>query len=245
MNTVPASGGSAEHAVRTVLVVEDEADLAGVIRDYLVSAGYAVECTADGFSALHLAATAQPDLIILDRMIPGLDGAEVCRRIRAMSTVPIILLTALGTEEDRILGLERGADDYITKPFSPRELVLRVGSVLRRSVAEFTPESSVRVGRFFLDPAAHVITRDGVELTLTGREFDLLAFLLRHPNQVFRREDLMRGVWGWEFGDSSTVTVHVRRLREKIEAVPTRPDFLHTVWGVGYRFDLDAAGEAG
>lgn len=236
-------GAAAGAGSRTVLLVEDELDLAGVIRDYLVTAGYVVESTADGFSALHLASTTDPDLIILDRMIPGLDGAEVCRRIRESSVVPIILLTALGTEEDRILGLEHGADDYITKPFSPRELVLRVGSVLRRSVGEFTPESTVTVGPFHLNPASHVATRDGEALNLTGREYDLLAFLLRRPNQVFSREELMRGVWGWDFGDSSTVTVHVRRLREKIEDLPTSPRFLQTVWGVGYRFDASADGD--
>lgn len=243
MSMMVGPGRAAGTGSRTVLLVEDELDLAGVIRDYLVGAGYVVESTTDGFSALHLAATTEPDLIILDRMIPGLDGAEVCRRIRASSVVPIILLTALGTEEDRILGLEHGADDYVTKPFSPRELVLRVGTVLRRSIGEFTPESTVTAGPFHLNPAAHVVTRDGEVLTLTGREYDLLAFLLRRTNQVFSREELMRGVWGWDFGDSSTVTVHVRRLREKIEDVPTDPRFLQTVWGVGYRFDVSSGGD--
>ncbi|WP_420030141.1 response regulator transcription factor [Psychromicrobium xiongbiense] len=226
---------------RRILLVEDEELIAGVVRDYLLTAGYQVESASDGFTALHLAAHTAPDLIILDRMLPGLDGVEVCRRIRATMSVPIILLTALGTEDDRILGLEMGADDYVTKPFSPRELVLRVGSVLRRSVKEFTPEPVIELADFRLDPAARQVSRRGEQLTLTTREFDLLAFFLRHPHQVFSREDLIRAVWGWDFGDLSTVTVHVRRLREKIEANPTEPALLHTVWGVGYRFDVPAA----
>lgn len=223
---------------RKILLVEDEEVIAQVVRDYLIKAGYQVELASDGFTALHLASATNPDLIILDRMLPGLDGAEVCRRIRQTMSMPIILLTALGTEDDRILGLEMGADDYVTKPFSPRELVLRVNSVLRRSVKEFTPEPVVELAGFSLNPASRVVSLAGVELALTAREFDLLAFFLRRPNQVFSREDLIRAVWGWDFGDLSTVTVHVRRLREKIEANPTNPMFLHTVWGVGYRFDV-------
>ncbi|HEV7166353.1 MAG TPA: response regulator transcription factor [Micrococcaceae bacterium] len=226
-----------EVANRRVLVVEDEETIANVVRDYLLQSGFLVDVAADGFAALHLAKTHAPDLIILDRMLPGLDGAEVCGRIRLTMSVPIIMLTALGTEDDRILGLEMGADDYVTKPFSPRELVLRVKSVLRRSVKEFTPEPPVELAGFALDPAARTAGRDGRELVLTAREFDLLAFFLRRPNQVFSREELIREVWGWDFGDLSTVTVHVRRLREKIERDPTKPDLLRTVWGVGYRFD--------
>ena len=227
---------------RKILLVEDEEVIAQVVRDYLVKAGYQVEQASDGFTALHLAGSTHPDLIILDRMLPGLDGAEVCRRIRQTMSMPIILLTALGTEDDRILGLEMGADDYVTKPFSPRELVLRVNSVLRRSVKEFTPEPIVELAGFSLNPASRVVSLDGVELALTAREFDLLAFFLRRPNQVFSREDLIRAVWGWDFGDLSTVTVHVRRLREKIEKNPPKPVFLHTVWGDGYRFDAPGGG---
>jgi DNA-binding response OmpR family regulator len=147
------------------------------------------------------------------------------------------MLTALGTEDDRILGLEAGADDYVTKPFSPRELVLRVRSVLRRSLPAFSPEPPVEVGGFDLNPAARTVSRHGRPLALTAREFDLLAFMLRRPRQVFSREELMKAVWGWDYGDLSTVTVHVRRLREKIEDDPTRPSILKTVWGVGYRLD--------
>ena len=176
-------------------------------------------------------------------MLPGLDGVEVCRRLRQTMSVPVIMVTALGTEDDRILGLEMGADDYVTKPFSPRELVLRVKSVLRRSIKEFTPEPPVEAAGLELDPASRTVTHRGVPLALTVREFDLLAFLMRRPHQVFSREELIKAVWGWDFGDLSTVTVHVRRLREKIEANPTKPELLKTVWGVGYRFD-SAAGNA-
>lgn len=234
---VSTQAATSEPGNRRILLVEDEQTIAGVVRDYLLKAGFQVDIAGDGFSALKLAASRQPDLVLLDRMLPGLDGVEVCRRLRQSMTVPVIMLTALGTEDDRILGLEVGADDYVTKPFSPRELVLRVKSVLRRSVKEFTPEPTVEVSGFVLDPASRTVTHHGSPLSLTVREFDLLAFLLRRPNQVFSREELIKAVWGWDFGDLSTVTVHVRRLREKIEDNPTRPELLKTVWGVGYRFD--------
>ncbi|MHC6231838.1 response regulator transcription factor [Arthrobacter sp. MMS24-T111] len=239
MNTVQPGADPRDVGNRRILLVEDEATIATIVHDYLVLAGFQVDMAADGFSALHLARMHNPDLVILDRMLPGLDGVEVCRRIRLTQSMPIIILTALGTEDDRILGLEMGADDYVTKPFSPRELVLRVKSVLRRSIKEFTPEPPVELAGFILNPASHVVTYRGRNLTLTAREFDLLAFFLRRPNQVFSRDVLIKAVWGWDFGDLSTVTVHVRRLREKIEANPARPVLLKTVWGVGYRFDQD------
>lgn len=222
---------------RRVLVVEDELTLSDVVRGYLLQAGFQVDVAHDAFTAMHLAATREPDLILMDRLIPGLDGAEVCRRLRATTDVPLIMLTALGTEEDRITGLEAGADDYITKPFSPRELVLRVESVLRRSLREFDPEPPVEGGGIWLDPGSRTAKLGAEPLTLTLREFDLLAFFLRRPGQAFSREELIKAVWGWSFGDLSTVTVHVRRLREKIEADPKHPRLLTTVWGVGYRFD--------
>ncbi|WP_426998827.1 response regulator transcription factor [Pseudarthrobacter sp. N5] len=237
MNTTQPQQAHTEIGNRRILLVEDEQTIADVVRDYLLEAGFQVDLAQDGFTALHLASTRQPDLIVLDRMLPGLDGVEVCRRLRETMSVPVIMLTALGTEDDRILGLEVGADDYITKPFSPRELVLRVKSVLRRSVQEFAPEPAVELAGFSLNPAARTVTHHGRPLSLTVREFDLLAFLLRRPNQAFSREDLIRAVWGWDFGDLSTVTVHVRRLREKIEEDATRPLLLKTVWGVGYRLD--------
>jgi DNA-binding response OmpR family regulator len=240
----PAGHGAAERIPdpgnRRILVVEDEATLAGVVRDYLVQAGFQVRIAGDGFSALDAAAAWQPDLVLLDRMLPGLDGVEVCRRLRRAMSVPVIMVTALGTEDDRILGLETGADDYVTKPFSPRELVLRVKSVLRRSIKEFSPEPPVEIAGFVLDPGARTVLHRGQPLALTLREFELLAFMLRRPRQVFSREELIKAVWGWDFGDLSTVTVHVRRLREKIEDDPTEPRLLKTVWGVGYRFDPEA-----
>jgi two-component system response regulator VicR len=222
---------------RRVLVVDDDPTVSEVVCSYLRSAGFIVESVADGLSAVETAARIRPDLVVLDRMLPGIDGVEVCRRIRADRPVPVIMLTALREEEDRIVGLEAGADDYLAKPFSPRELVLRVQSILRRSLPEFAPEAAVELGDFRLDVASRRVTQRGTNLALTIREFDLIAFLLKHPRQVFSREELLRAVWGWEFGDLSTVTVHVRRLREKIEFDAAHPALLSTVWGVGYRFD--------
>lgn len=229
---------------RRVLVVEDDPTVAEVVADYLRSAGFVVDHASDGFAAIEAVERIAPDLVVLDRMLPGIDGVEACRRIRATRAVPIILLTALGSEEDRIRGLEAGADDYVTKPFSPRELVLRVQSVLRRSLTEFAPESAVERGPFSVDPAARVALLRGAPLSLTVREFDLLAFFLKHPRQAFSREELLSAVWGWTYGDLSTVTVHVRRLREKIELEPTRPTWLTTVWGIGYRFDIGEDADA-
>ncbi|MCX4679138.1 response regulator transcription factor [Streptomyces sp. NBC_01433] len=224
-----------------VLVVDDDPTVAEVVTQYLTRAGYDVARAADGPAALELHAARPPDLAVLDLMLPGMDGLEVCRRMRAHGPVPVIMLTARGDEDDRILGLETGADDYVTKPFSPRELVLRVNSVLRRAKADATlPRRSATLegAGLVLDPAARRATREGRVLALTLREFDLLAFLLHHPGRVFTREELMREVWGWDFGDLSTVTVHVRRLRGKVEADPARPNLIRTVWGVGYRLDL-------
>ncbi|MHC3820804.1 response regulator transcription factor [Streptomyces sp. DT9] len=224
-----------------VLVVDDDPTVSEVVAGYLAGAGYEVARAADGPAALECFARRRPDLVVLDLMLPGMDGFEVCRRMRAHGRVPVIMLTARGDEDDRILGLETGADDYVTKPFSPRELVLRVDSVLRRAHAAPIPagRSALLEGAgLVLDPAARSATREGGALALTLREFDLLAFLLRHPGRVFTREELMSEVWGWDFGDLSTVTVHVRRLRGKVEADPARPELIRTVWGVGYRLDL-------
>jgi two-component system response regulator ResD len=222
-----------------VLVVDDDPTVAEVVAGYLDRAGFAVDRAADGPGALARADARWPDLVVLDLMLPGMDGLEVCRALRGRGPVPVIMLTARGEEDDRVLGLEFGADDYVTKPFSPRELVLRVESVLRRSRTATRERSTVvlRAAGITLDTAARRATRDGDELSLTLREFDLLAFFLRHPGQACDREELMRKVWGWEFGDLSTVTVHVRRLRGKIEDDPAAPKLITTVWGVGYRFD--------
>ncbi|MEO6200129.1 MAG: response regulator transcription factor [Cryobacterium sp.] len=230
---------------RRILVVDDDPTVSEVVCRYLRAAGFVVEEAADGAAGLLAAERLRPDLVVLDRMLPGLDGLELCRRIRTGWAIPVIMLTALGQEEDRIDGLEAGADDYVAKPFSPRELVLRVQSVLRRSASESIPDSRIDVGGFSLDASAHEIRLDGEPLMLTVREFDLLAYLIWRPNRVLSREDLLRSVWGWEFGDLSTVTVHVRRLREKIEADPAQPRMLNTVWGVGYRFDPVPLGTPG
>jgi DNA-binding response OmpR family regulator len=222
--------------------VDDDPTVSEVVAGYLDRAGFTVDVAADGPAGVAAAAARPPDLVVLDLMLPGMDGLEVCRRIRAHGPLPVIMLTARGDEEDRVLGLEVGADDYVTKPFSPRELVLRVESVLRRvgTLAATRTEPAapqLRSGPLALDPTARRATRSDSELALTTREFDLLEFFLRHPGRATSREELMRQVWGWEFGDLSTVTVHVRRLREKVEDDPARPRLINTVWGVGYRFD--------
>ena len=229
-----------------VLVVDDDATVAEVVASYLRRSGLRTKLAADGPSAVAAAHAKLPDLVILDLMLPGFDGFEVYRRLATLGGPPVIMLTARGEESDRILGFELGADDYVTKPFSPRELALRAMSVLRRSRGshEERPQdgaglaASLKVADVELDLSRHVATRGGRPLALTGREFDLLAFLLSHPGQAYTRDELMRLVWGWEYGDQSTVTVHVRRLREKIEADPAAPTLLVTVWGVGYRLDL-------
>ncbi|MFI9361578.1 response regulator transcription factor [Kitasatospora sp. NPDC053057] len=229
-----------------MLVVDDDPTVAEVVTGYLARAGHHVDRAADGPQGLALARAHRPDLLVLDLMLPGIDGLEILRRLRASADgadLPVVLLTAKGDETDRILGLELGADDYVTKPFSPRELVLRVQSVLRRSRAGAAVRPAggrVVSGDLTLDPQARRVHRGGRELLLTVREFDLLAFLLRHPRTVFSRQELMERVWGWEFGDLSTVTVHVRRLREKVEDDPAAPTLITTVWGVGYRYDPTA-----
>jgi DNA-binding response OmpR family regulator len=221
-----------------VLLVEDDPTVAEVVSRYLSRSGLTVTHVHDGLEAVEAAGTVEPDIIVLDLMLPGIDGLEVCRRVRASRDVPIVMLTALGEESDRVLGLEVGADDYLTKPFSPRELVLRVQSVLRRTIPA-VPVSGrpLQDGDLLVDLAARHARRAGVTLTLTAREFDLLAFLLGHPGRVFTRTELLEQVWGWSFGDESTVTVHVRRLREKVEPRPAEPTRLVTVWGIGYRWD--------
>jgi len=225
-----------------VLVVEDDATVAEVVGRYLERDGYQVEVLTDGAMALARALSSPPDLILLDLMLPGMDGMEVCRRIRGTAPTPIIMLTARGQEGDRVLGLELGADDYVAKPFSPRELTARVRAVLRRSVAAAGSkpagrEGFLRAGAIELDPTARTVRVAGRDASLTAREFDLLAFLMDQPHRVFRREQLLEDVWGYTFGDTSTVTVHIRRLREKIEPDPAAPTHIKTVWGVGYRFE--------
>jgi two-component system, OmpR family, response regulator ResD len=224
---------------RSVLVVDDEPTISEVVGRYLSRAGYEVRTAADGGSALAEVAERRPDLVVLDLMLPGIEGLEVMRRIRdhGRHGTAIILLTAKGEEIDRVVGLRLGADDYVVKPFSPAELVARVDAVLRRVGATTAPETPLRYGDLVIDPAARRVTVEDEEVALTQREFDVLLFFARHPGQAFTRQQLMDRVWQYAFyTDTSTVTVHIRRIRAKIEPDPAAPRFLETVWGVGYRF---------
>jgi two-component system, OmpR family, response regulator ResD len=224
----------------TVLVVEDDPTVAEVVSRYLSREGYAVTAASDGYAALRAAETRWPDLVVLDLMLPGLDGLEVCRRLRLRASVPVIMLTARGDVDDRVAGLELGADDYMSKPFSPRELIARVHAILRRARSE-RPEpvrqEVIEAADLRADVAARALTKRGSPVAVTAREFDLLTFLMSHPRRAFSREELLEHVWGYTYGDTATVTVHIRRLREKIETDPARPRLVATVWGVGYRFD--------
>jgi DNA-binding response OmpR family regulator len=221
----------------TVLVVDDEPIVREVVVRYLQHEGYTTLEADDGDKARIVLEAERPDLVVLDVMLPGTDGLELCRWIRAKSELPVILLTARGEEADRIVGLELGADDYVTKPFSPRELAARVRTVLRRSAPPADENQRLSFDGLELDAATREVRRQGEELKLTAKEFDLLWFLASNPRKVFSRDQLMSRVWGYEAAlDTGTVTVHVRRLREKIEESPSHPRFLQTVWGVGYRF---------
>jgi DNA-binding response OmpR family regulator len=227
-------------APNRILVVEDDRTVAEVVTRYLEREGFVVESVGDGNEALARADAQLPDLVVLDIMLPGLDGLEVCRRLRSRAPIPVVMLTARGSEEDRVLGLELGADDYVSKPFSPRELTARVKAVLRRAgspLGEVDSEGTVEYDGLQIDFGAREARVRGELATLTAREFELLAFLVRRPRQVFRRDELLEHVWGYTYGDTSTVTVHIRRLREKIEDDPSTPRRITTVWGVGYRFD--------
>jgi len=222
----------------SVLVVDDEPVVREVVVRYLRREGYATLEAGDGDAARRLIETEDPGLVVLDVMLPGADGLELCRWIRGRSGLPVILLTARGDEADRIVGLELGADDYVTKPFSPRELVARIRTVLRRSNAQPEQVDRLEVGDVVIDGSSRQVLRGTSPVALTGREFDLLWFLASHPRHAFSRDQLMDRVWGYHAAvDTGTVTVHIRRLREKIELDPSRPKHLQTVWGVGYRFD--------
>ena len=226
----------------TVLIVDDEPTIVEVLARYMERAGYETHQAADGPEALRLADLHRPDLVVLDLMLPGIDGIEVMRRLheRPGERVAVILLTARGEESDRLVGLRRGADDYVVKPFSPAELVARVGAVLRRvsraAEVEDADEPAIEHGPLRIEPATRRVFLDGAELSLTQREFDLLAYLAAHPGRVYSRDQLMDAVWEYPFyTDTSTVTVHVRRLRAKLGDDPAKPRFIETVWGVGYR----------
>jgi DNA-binding response OmpR family regulator len=221
----------------SILVVDDEPTITDVVSRYLERAGYTTRIAGDGAHALRLAGESRPDLVVLDLMMPGMDGLEVMRRLREHERVSVILLTAKGEHSDRIIGLRLGADDYVVKPFSPGELVARVDAVLRRVNPSPVPVGPIAFDDLELDPAARRVTLRGEVVQLTVLEFDLLLHLARHPGQVFSRDQLMDAVWQYSFyTDTSTVTVHMRRLRAKIEDDPSNPRRLQTVWGVGYRF---------
>jgi len=228
---MPDSTRADDAAVARVLIIEDDETLAEVVATYLEREGFDVDVATDGGSGLARALSTEPDLVVLDLMLPVLDGFEVCRRLRQVVPIPVIMLTARGEEDDRIAGLELGADDYLTKPFSPRELTARVKAVLRRA------GGGVAARPITLDVVAHEAHRSGDLLALTAKEFDLLAHFMAHPRRAFRRDELLEQVWGWTYGDTATVTVHVRRLREKVEQDPSQPRHLCTVRGVGYRFE--------
>jgi DNA-binding response OmpR family regulator len=219
-----------------ILIVDDEPTVREVVGRYLRREGFETIEAADGREAVALAADA--DLVVLDLMLPQVDGLEVCRQIRSTRNTPIIMLTARAEETDKLVGLGIGADDYMVKPFSPRELVARIGAVLRRASARVGPDDVIRVGDLRISPATRSVERSGAALDLTGREFDLLLFLARNAGQVFTRQQLLDDVWDYTFaGDDATVTVHVRRLREKVEPDPARPRYVKTVWGVGYKLE--------
>jgi DNA-binding response OmpR family regulator len=224
-----------------ILIVEDEPSIAEVVGLYMKRAGYQARIAVDGKQAMIFFERQTPDLVILDLMLPEVDGFALTRWLRDRSDVPIIMVTARREEVDRIAGLEMGADDYVVKPFSPQELVSRVRAVLRRLGREQTEAESERSLSFdglMIDPRSRVVTVKESEVELTAKEFDLLYLLARHPKQVFTRDQLLERVWGGtEYIDAGTVTVHIRRLREKIEAEPSKPQRLLTVWGVGYKYE--------
>jgi DNA-binding response OmpR family regulator len=230
-----------------VLGVDDDPNVSEVVGRYLEREGCRVEALTDGRTALDRMLADPPDLVVLDLMLPEIDGLEVFRRLRALAPVPVIMLTAKGDEADRVVGLELGADDYVAKPFSPRELAARVKVVLRRArgpLAGVLPPGPLRLvdGDLVVDVAAREARLGGELVALTARELELLVFLMRSPRRAFRREELLQEVWGYSVGDTSTVTVHVRRLREKVEADPAAPCRIVTVWGVGYGWEGDGSG---
>jgi DNA-binding response OmpR family regulator len=224
----------------TILIVEDEPNVAEIVSLYIKRAGFLPVVIADGQQAFDSLQKQIPDLVLLDVMLPGMDGLSLIRWLRQHSNVPIILMTARGEEVDRISGLEMGADDYVVKPFSPQELVSRVKAVLRRAhpVELDQNQKALLFDDLLIDPNSRQVTLRGSEILLTAKEFDLLFLLAKHPRQVYTREKLLDEVWGLaDYIDQGTVTVHIRRLREKIEAIPSQPCYIQTVWGVGYKFE--------
>ena len=225
-----------------ILIIEDDADIAAIERDYLELGGYEVSVCTDGAAGLAAALEQPFDLLLLDLMLPGMDGFTICRKVREAKDIPILMVTALGKDVDKIRGLGYGADDYIEKPFSPSMLVARVKAHLaqyRRLKPAAAETTLLAAGPLAVDTACHQITKNGVPVPLKNKEYELLLFLMRHPDQVFSREDLYEMIWGLEsMGDNITVAVHINRLREKIEKDPSAPEYIQTVWGVGYRLKI-------
>ncbi len=223
-----------------IMLVEDEPSISEVVTLYLKRAGFQVEAFDDGAKALEKLQQNLPDLLVLDLMVPNVDGYEITRWLRDRSDVPIIILTARRSEADRIAGLEMGADDYVVKPFSPQELVSRVRAVLRRThrMDEQEGEQTLDFGDLCIDPQTRLVNLRGTEISLTAKEYEMLWHMACHPRQVFTRDHLLERVWGMvDYIDPGTVTVHIRRLREKIEVDPGKPKYIQTVWGVGYKFE--------
>jgi DNA-binding response OmpR family regulator len=232
---------------KKILIIEDEQDIARIIRDYINKNGYDATITTNGKEALDLINLLQPDFVILDIMLPDVDGIDLCRRIRENNNVPILILSARGSDTDKVLGLGFGADDYMTKPFSLSELLARIKSNLRRvesmigsNLKQNEHEDIVHFGEFILDKKGYKLTKEGTEISLSAKELELLFFLAKHKNQVFSKSQLLDAVWGYTtYGDESTITVYVRRIREKLEADPSNPKYIKTVWGIGYKFSFD------
>lgn len=237
-----AGGERTMNQRRKVLVIEDEPDIFRVIRDYLTVNGYDVRVGENGREGLRLIEAESPDFIILDLMLPDMDGIELCRRIRETCVTPILILSARGSDTDKVLGLGFGADDYMTKPFSLSELAARINAHLRRGGmnGKSKEDDALRYGRLVIDKKAYTVTLAGREVPLSAKEFELLHHLAKHNNQVFTKSQLLDAVWGYDaLGDEGTITVYIRRLREKLEADPSKPAYIRTVWGVGYKFSSD------
>ncbi|WP_166997378.1 response regulator transcription factor [Paramicrobacterium fandaimingii] len=225
-----------------ITIVEDDPTVRTVVGDYLRAHDFTVVLYGDGLSAQKALRARLPDVLVVDRMLPGISGDELCRDVRASSDIPIIMLTALGSVSSRIEGLEHGADDYLAKPFAMKELHLRIQAMLRRHQSA-VPVVSFTVGRFRLDPVHRRAWAGDREIALTTREYELFLYVAQHPDRLLTRDEILRNVWGWSFGDASTVTVHVRRLREKIEPEPRFPLYLRTEWGAGYTFTPEGDGQ--
>lgn len=233
--------------LKKILIIEDEQDIARIIRDYINKNGYDATITTNGQEALGLINLLQPDFIILDIMLPDVDGIDLCRQIRENNNVPILILSARGSDTDKVLGLGFGADDYMTKPFSLSELLARIKSNLRRVESMIGPklkqnehEDIVNFGELSIDKKGYKVTKNGIEISLSAKELELLFFLSKHRNQVFSKSQLLDAVWGYTtYGDESTITVYVRRIREKLEVDPSNPKYIKTVWGIGYKFSFD------